>query len=252
MVIKNKNWFTLIELIVVISIIAIISTISFISLVSYVSFSRDSKRIIDISSISSALDISAKKNWYSYPVPSKSIVVTYSSWSQQIPFSYLWYIDDDLKLDFNKVPLDPLTWDYYVYGLTKNKKYYQLWATVENNNAKELSYNPIITKTYADSSSLEYAYIYWNYKQDVSIGNYLSWLIVLTNDSWNSYIPKSDINIWEINWNNLTLSSSWIISINLSQNVPYSLYKKIDNTSTWTTDFYITTQDVSLTCPNCQ
>lgn len=52
---KNNGGFTLIELIVVITILAILGTIAFISLQGYSADARNSKRLSDINSISSAM-----------------------------------------------------------------------------------------------------------------------------------------------------------------------------------------------------
>lgn len=54
---NTKSAFTLVELIVVITILAILGTIAFISLQGYSAEARNSKRVQDLSSISSALNI---------------------------------------------------------------------------------------------------------------------------------------------------------------------------------------------------
>lgn len=54
---KNKGGFTLIELIVVITILAILGTIAFISLQGYSWDARNSKRLSDLASITSAINL---------------------------------------------------------------------------------------------------------------------------------------------------------------------------------------------------
>lgn len=244
---KNKKWFTLIELIITITIVTIISGISFISFSSYLVKSRDSKRSIDVASISSAIDIFAKKNSWAYPLPSESVIVTYNSWTENLPFSYLWKIKDNMNLDFNVIPKDPSSWDNYVFWLTKNKKYYQIWATLEQYS--DLSYNILTNKTYADND--EYAYIYWNYKKNIDIWNYLSWLIILENTSWENLIPNKDINVWDlISWD-LVLSWSITVIKNLSIDVPYHIINKTSTRIIEDSDFYISSEWTTVLCPNC-
>jgi prepilin-type N-terminal cleavage/methylation domain-containing protein len=58
---QAKQAFTLIELIVVITILAILATISFITLQGFTSQARDSKRISDIRSLISKIEIEHTK-----------------------------------------------------------------------------------------------------------------------------------------------------------------------------------------------
>ncbi len=257
-----KGWFTIVELVVVIWIISIISTISFMSFSSYLVDSRDAKRTLDIASISSSIDIVAKKNSWIYPQPVKSVILTYKKWLKDEPFSYLWRLDDSVWLDFNEFPKDPLSWELYVYWLTKDKKYYQLAATLEK--SKSLSYNPLIDTTYANNWDMEeYAYVYWNYKQNPDIWNYLTWLILLEYDNTlkENILPKENISLWVLSWSTIDLTksknSSWSwIQLSLVENnwkeVPYRIRQKIKTVEiVENQDFYITVNDVSIDCPNC-
>ncbi|MDD3145348.1 MAG: type II secretion system protein [Candidatus Gracilibacteria bacterium] len=58
---KQKNAFTLVELIVVITILAILGTIAFINLQGYSMGARDSKRVSDISNIQKKIGIEMGK-----------------------------------------------------------------------------------------------------------------------------------------------------------------------------------------------
>ena len=68
----------MVELITTMTILTILATISFLSFNSYVSGSRDSKRIIDLESISASLEIYYKKNNGVYPKPSDTVVISYT------------------------------------------------------------------------------------------------------------------------------------------------------------------------------
>lgn len=159
----NKQGFTMVELIVTITVLSILGTISFLSFNSYVASSRDSKRIIDLESISASLEIFYKKNNGIYPKPSDAIIISYTgATGLQTPFSYLGFIKNSLRLDFNEIPRDPITSDYYAYGTTIDQKYYEIAATLENNSEiKKTSYFPI--QSAHASGENEYAYIIGNY-----------------------------------------------------------------------------------------
>jgi prepilin-type N-terminal cleavage/methylation domain-containing protein len=126
---KQKQAFTLVELIVVITILAILGTIAFISLQWYSSQARDSTRISDLASIKSSLElfqVEAGK----YPQSTNGINVTYS-WStvwSQWTFWETVYANVE-KLD--KIPTDPLTDNQYTYSVTTIKTEYQLWGILE-------------------------------------------------------------------------------------------------------------------------
>lgn len=204
--IRKYNWFTVLELVITISIIVVLSTISFVSFTWYVSDSRDSKRIVDINSISASLEVFFKKNSWVYPKPSNSIIISYTWSNANIPFSYLWILKDDLNLDFNSIPKDPLTNDYYVFATTINKKYYEVASTIENKNKIDTSSFIFTNKLFAESDD-EVAYIVWNYKQSVEKWNYFKHIILTKNFNWEYKIPREDSNIWVLN-------SSWQIVLN--------------------------------------
>jgi len=53
--------------------------------------------------------------------------------------------------------MDPSTSDYYAYGLTKDRKYYEIGATLESPaNQGQTSF--IITRAHADEDN-DYAYV---------------------------------------------------------------------------------------------
>jgi prepilin-type N-terminal cleavage/methylation domain-containing protein len=142
---RQKQAFTLVELIVVITILAILWTIAFISLQWYSTQARDSTRVSDLSSMKTSLELfhlDAGK----YPQPTNGIDITYSwwvVWSQWIFWETV-YANVE-KLD--KVPTDPLTDNFYTYSVTWIKNEYQLWWIIEWDEIS-MSYN-WITKTNA-------------------------------------------------------------------------------------------------------
>lgn len=191
----NKKGFTMVELVTTITILAILGTISFLSFSSYVSGSRDSKRIIDLESISASLEIFYKKNSGIYPKPSDAIIISYTgATGLRTPFSYLGFIKNSLRLDFNEIPRDPITSDYYAYGTTIDQKYYEIGATLENNSEiKKTSFLPI--ETTQASGENEYSYIIGNYNLG---GNtlYLKHLILIMDmGDGKKKIPRVDVNI---------------------------------------------------------
>ena len=139
----NKG-FTLVELIVVISILIILGTIAFISMQNYSKNSRDSVRISDISRMKTSLELYQIES-SRYPDPNNAGAVTYSgttAWSQW-DFGQIAFQSVD-KLD--KLPVDPLTEETYVYSVTSTKKEYQLSWVMETDeyttlNTTELNAN---------------------------------------------------------------------------------------------------------------
>lgn len=73
---KNKNAFTLVELIVVVTIIAILGTVGFISYSNYLTTARDSNRISQLTRIADALQVYTTRN--SLPLPDNSVTITAS------------------------------------------------------------------------------------------------------------------------------------------------------------------------------
>ena len=163
----RKSAFTLPEIVISMAIISILATVSFVSYNSYLVESRDSKRLVDIEAISSGLEIHYKKNGGTYPKPSDSVVLSYTgSDGTNKAFSYLGFVKDGIRLDFNSVPRDPLTNDYYVYGATVDLKSYQLAGTLEEAPASKTAYVPFVDTAYAADD--DYAYVVGNYRVDAA------------------------------------------------------------------------------------
>mgnify|MGYP003998709729 CR=1 FL=1 len=154
---KQKQAFTLVELIVVITILAILWTIAFISLQWYSKDARDSIRISDTSSMKTSLEL-FHLNSGKYPLPDNSEIVEYES-------EILWYqwefgstVISSLSRSMNEVPTDPLTDKKYIFSVANNKNEFEIlslleWDSLVLNNilqtsAASLAVTPKIDGTY--------------------------------------------------------------------------------------------------------
>lgn len=127
---NDKNWFTLVELIIVITILAILATIAFLSFQWYTKDSRNVVRETDINSIHKSLELFSIKSW-TYPNPDNSISVTYSwvtIWKQ-----WLFWSDVLSSVNIAKDINDPLNKSKYTYSLLSNLNSFQIWGIYENN-----------------------------------------------------------------------------------------------------------------------
>ena len=125
----QKQWFTLVELIVVITILAILGTIAFISLQGYSKTARDSARISDMSRIKTSLELFSLEVW-KYPETTGWYAVTYSwvlAWTQWTFWEQTFRNVERL----DKIPLDPLTEIEYTYSVTNTRKEYELAGILE-------------------------------------------------------------------------------------------------------------------------
>ena len=126
---KQKQAFTLVELIVVITILAILWTIAFISLQWYSRDSRDSVRISDMSSIKTTLELFHL--WAGkYPITTDGTPVLYS-WTEAWTQGNFWEATVTNVDKFDKIPTDPLMDRQYVYSVTHSKQEYEIAWIVE-------------------------------------------------------------------------------------------------------------------------
>lgn len=164
--------FTLVELIVVITILAILGTIAFVTMGSFIKSTKDSKRLVDLTHIAKALELTKIKYGY-YPDPSSPFSVTYSgalAWTQGSVGDSVIRIAEILS----EKPLDPLTKNEYTYSLTNTKTEFQVAAIHEDYTAgifgtpqNHSTYlfaqtNLFIDQAYADSGKMR-AMIRGNY-----------------------------------------------------------------------------------------
>ena len=213
---KQKQAFTLVELIVVITILAILGTIAFISLQWYSKDARDSIRISDISSIKTSLELFHLNSW-KYPLPDDKQIVDYGT-------EILWYqwdfwssVISSLSRSISEVPTDPLTDKKYVFSVANNKNEFEIlslleWDSVALNsisqtNAASLVVTPKIDWTYNRVFIKTPSYIV----PVPSIINTEVWAATMTLDSSN--ISSQVINGWDNipeQWN--VISNTWSLT----------------------------------------
>ena len=128
MKIQNNKWFTLVELIVVVTILAILSTIWFVSYSWYLSWVRDTNRVSQLKAIWDSLHLYTTKS--SLPLPDDKINIT-TDWSNII--SYQWYAWKNVieAIWYTSEWKDPQDNTYFSYVVTKDRKYFQLLAYLE-------------------------------------------------------------------------------------------------------------------------
>jgi prepilin-type N-terminal cleavage/methylation domain-containing protein len=119
--------FTLVELIVVVTILAILATIWFVSYSNYLTWVRDTNRIAQLTSISDWLNLYSTKN--DLPIPDNNVEVSVS-WAL-IAYQGTAWANTLETIDFSKWGKDPKDDTHFSYYLTKNRKYFQLMAFLE-------------------------------------------------------------------------------------------------------------------------
>lgn len=198
---KNKNWFTFVELIVVVTILTILSTIGFISYSGYISKSRDASRISQIITIYKAME-SYRTKWF-LPLPTDNVVV-YASWAI---VWYQWYASEDIlnKIWYQDEWIDPKDNKYFTYYLTKDLRNAELMTFLEE---ESLSYG-IVKQANALDYTLRIPKVVWN-----KLG-------VLT-ESW-SKLPIQEV---------ISLKSTWLDIVTTTWS--YTAYISDDYYISWT------------------
>jgi len=258
---KINRAFTLIELIVVIVILAILATIAFLSFNSYNSSARDSTRLADVNSLNKGIELYQINSWY-YPTPEWTI----STWTVNgVEVVYKGIIWDNMSsniIDVSKTPRDPLSNSNYVYGISYDKRYFQIGMVLENNSSSSVisspSRNPFLSLLWDNTNrnneqtlinrfsiiemytlgykygmtDLEQTYSAswaWNYFSKIK-GNYM-WVIKFS--SWTTSSNRSYYlaNIPSLLYNNIwtvdLLSWSTYYIVNNSTNLPYQITSNI-------------------------
>lgn len=165
--INNKNWFTLVELIVVIAILIILWTIVFISITWYSKSSRDARRVSDVSNIKKSLELFSINTW-KYPVADNPISVSFS-WDLLWKQWTLWdNIFRNLSSNLQKKPLDPLYEVEYIYSSTHTQKEYEVMSIFES----DIVWNNLMNETFAANKHA--VRVEWTFNQlFVMTSNYL-------------------------------------------------------------------------------
>ena len=246
---KQKQAFTLVELIVVITILAILWTIAFISLQWYSKDARDGVRISDVSNMKTALELfhlDAGK----YPLSDDGETVLYSWATVWTQWEFWDTVISSLSRSLDHAPTDPLSDKKYVYSVSWNKNQFEilnliewewdiaLWNITQTNAVTTTRipkidgiYNGLYVKTgnyIVATPSLITAYWYVNWA-DLSLA-ILSSMVVewYTNvpDAWNATTQT-----WAISW--IVLSATWIINKDSTDAEKISVMRTIQNAYTW-------------------
>jgi prepilin-type N-terminal cleavage/methylation domain-containing protein len=188
---KQKQAFTLVELIVSITIIAILASIWFYSYVWYLSEARDAERKANLWEIKTALKLYKQKRW-SVPVPWNYFNII-NNWNI---VALQWKLDENVTLStMENIPLDPYTWNNYFYSVTKNKQESQISLTLEN-------------------WEFPIALLEWDYKTVSK--NVLPSIVLAT---WATVASNVEIHDWVWNW---TANRNLFI-LNWGTNLPYTM-----------------------------
>lgn len=226
---KNKSWFTLVELIVVITILAVLWTIAFISLGWYSRDARDSKRISEVNSIKKILELDSLKTGY-YKNPQDTSIIFYSwsiAWIQ-------WVFWEETLASFgpwvnmSNTPKDPILDSYYTYSVLPNKKEYQISMLLEN----DISYN--LSEKVNAFQETGFSYVSWNFN---------SMFITISSGSTLSIIATPSIissDPLEIDLVNLITENK--LSYNWWSNLPF-LYWDLWYNTFWSSDKNIVNSD---------
>lgn len=127
MTIKNKQGFTLIEMLIVVAIIAILASIILVGLGPTQSLGRDARRVSDLHEVQNGLELyySAKGQ---YPIASGGAWTGTGSLSDQLT---------NAGLQINSVPNDPTANTNYQYGTDTGGTTYIVAAVLENGTGGE-------------------------------------------------------------------------------------------------------------------
>ncbi len=213
---KQKQAFTLVELIVVITILAILWTIAFISLQWYSKDARDSIRISDVSNMKTSLELfhlDAGK----YPLPDDNQIVDYGTETLWYQWDFWSTVISSLSRSISEVPTDPLTEKKYIFSVANNKNEFEILSLLEGDNltlnninqtnAASLVVTPKIDGTYNRVFIKTASYIV----PVPSIINTEVWATTMTLDSSN--ISSQVINGWDNipeQWN--VISNTWSLT----------------------------------------
>jgi prepilin-type N-terminal cleavage/methylation domain-containing protein len=200
----DKKWFTLVELIIVVVILSILWTVWFIWYSKYLVWVRDAARQNQLIEIWEWLKtIFLKKR---LPLPDDKVEVRVD-WEV---IAYQWYVWQTV-LDiiwYNKDWVDPKTWTYYTYYVSKDRKYFQLLSYLEKD--PEVALNIISNTTYANIIDYSFKFISTHWAK----------LWVLT-DEFNT--PIQEIS---------SIKTNWYIDL-LNENADQVFKATIDNERTY-------------------
>ncbi len=158
---RGHKAFTLVELIVVITILAILATIGFVWYSQYLVWTRDSNRISQLNNISQALTIYSTKK--SLPIPEDNVEIKVWAWASEKTIAYQGYAWKNIieQINYSTEWVDPKDWEYFTYYLTKDRKYFQLMAFLEDSDDLQNKTAWILPKVYAGTYEDRHPTVYW-------------------------------------------------------------------------------------------
>ncbi len=211
---RNKKAFTLVELIVVITILAILATIWFVWYSTYLIWTRDSNRISQLKSISEALTIYSTKK--SLPIPEDNVEIKVWAWASEKTIAYQGYAWKNIieQINYSTEWVDPKDWEYFTYYLTKDRKYFQLMAFLEDSDDLQNKTAWIFSQVYAWIYEDRHPTVYWAKLwvltdeentpiQEISAIK-TAWEINISSTT-ETYIARMKDNIETIKWTGSTL-----------------------------------------------
>ena len=199
---KYRLGFTLVELIVVVTILAVLATIGFVSYSSYLTWVRDTNRISQLVSISDWLELYRTKNIL--PLPDDNVEV--KKWAETIAYQGYAGANTLEIIDFSKWWVDPKDWEYFSYYLTRDKKYFQLMAFLEEDEANLTSW--LLKNTLAVNYSNRVPTVTWR----------KLWILTDINNTPIQEIP-SVVDNWLLNIDVTEDTSQYVAHINDSKTI---------------------------------
>jgi len=141
---KTKKGFSLIELIIVIIIIGILSGAAYIGIQKAKVRSMNDKVLDDLIAISNSLEQYKRDHFDSYPVPAKGGNMNLNCFYADATYAHdcdtaafmQGMIDNDLltKRYLSEVPTDPRTGSRYVYGVSRDGRYFEVAGIVQDSD----------------------------------------------------------------------------------------------------------------------
>lgn len=132
-----RKGFTLIEILIVVGIISILSSVILIGLGPTQRIGRDTRRIVDLRQVQTALDLYFKKCGY-YPGQVQSGSTCNTTFSRITTWAQLTSSIIGSGLGVAQMPNDPTTGVSYLYGVASDGRGYVIGAVLEDPNNSAL------------------------------------------------------------------------------------------------------------------
>ena len=229
---KNNKAFTLVELIVVITILAVLSTIWFVSYSWYLAWTRDTNRISQMKAISDWLNLFSTN--HSIPVPDDKIDIKANS----TLIAYQGYAWKNVleTITYSTPGLDPKDKTYFSFYITRDKKYFQLMAFLEEED--NLQTAGIFNKTNAVDYSIRHPTVFgdklgiltWTWAdlnipiQEIpAVSSTWSIDIVTTTNEYRSHMKDNEVasGTWVVLYELEEIASVWWHFCGASNNILY-------------------------------